>query len=558
MNKVGLCRKILAKLRNLQQNPLGSRRIISQESDQSPTVYLPLTSNTIKLEASSLIMPKYIGALDQGTTSTRFILFRTSDGKDVARANRTHQQFRPHEGWLEHDANEIMKCVYECIDECVEESGVNVEDVLAIGVTNQRETIVCWDPESGQPVCNAIVWNDNRTGKTAEILKEVLGDDEVRKKTGLRITSYFSGVKLKWLMDNDEEIERRVTEGCLRCGTVDSWIVWNLTGSFVTDVTNAGRTMMMNLESCEWDEEILEKLNVEKKCLPVIRSSSEVYGEITKGKLKGVAVAAILGDQQAALVGQAGFSIGDCKNTYGTGSFFILNTGGKARDSASLLTTPAYKLGPNSPTVYALEGSVESAGRVAEWLCESLDFAKDVGEIEALARKSEGVTHVMFVPAFNELYAPFWDGSGRACIVNMTLSTNKHDIAYAAIQGIALRVCDVLKAAADDMGVDSNFSLRVDGGATKNELLLQMQADLANVCVVRPKQQETTALGAAYAAGLAMSTQGIDTGVFATEKAFKDSWEEDIKFKPNMDQKKREDIMTRWEAAVEKSRNSAS
>lgn len=428
--------------------------------------------------------------------------------------------------------------------------GIVASDVKAIGITNQRETTIVWDRETGRPLHNAVVWLDTRTKSTCEMLQGEgrLAEDRVRELSGLPISTYFSGVKLRWLMDNVPAVADAAAAGTALFGTVDTWLVWCLSEEkiHVTDVTNAGRTMLMNIRTLEWDDELLRALDVPKNMLPCIKSSSEMYGTLSGTALRGTHIAGIVGDQQAALIGQSAFAVGQGKNTYGTGCFLIVNTGGEPKFSKNgLLTTPAYKLGPSAPCVYSLEGSIAIGGEAVNWLKNGLGIIKKSSEVEELAGSVKDTGDVYFVPAFSGLYAPHWRSDARGAIVGMTQYTTKAHIARATLAGLTFQVNDVLQAAAADMG-EPLKELRVDGGATVNNLLMQMQADVLGFPVVRPRIVETTALGAAFAAGLAVQ-------VFTSTNQIADMWQLDRSFEPGVDEGERELQRAKWTKAVQKS-----
>ncbi len=427
---------------------------------------------------------------------------------------------------------------------------IKPEAVVAIGITNQRETTVVWDRETGEPLYNAIVWNDMRTEDTVDSLKASrnVSEKRIRKLTGLPISTYFSGVKLAWLRANVPRVDEALEAGTAIFGTIDTWLVWNLARerSHVTDVTNAGRTMLMNLYTRQWDDELLRMLNVPRSALPEIRSCSDVFGHLTGTLLEGTPITGLVGDQQAALIGQAGFEVGHGKNTYGTGCFLIVNTGTTPKFSThGLLTTPAYQLGEDAPIVYSLEGSVAVAGAAVTWLKNKIGVIRKASEIEDLARQVEDTGDVYFVPAFAGLFAPRWESHARGCFVGITQFTNKSHIARATLESIAFQVADVLRAVEKDMGAPLG-ELRVDGGASVNNLLLEMQADLLGSEVVRPRDVETTALGAALAAGLKV-------GFFESTDRIGNMWEEDKRFSPQIDDDARDEKLHKWEAAVQRS-----
>jgi glycerol kinase len=498
---------------------------------------------------------QYIGALDQGTTSTRFIIFDTHC-RPIAAHQLEHTQIRPRRGLVEHNPLEIIERSRECIDGAMKiaqrEHGVRPEQVCAIGITNQRETTVVWDRNTGEPLFNAIVWLDTRTSETIEIVRKEnkISESTIREITGLPISTYFSGLKLRWLCDNVPAVASAVAEGTALFGTIDSWLVWCLAegNPHVTDVTNAGRTMLMNIRTLQWDDNVLNALDISRDVLPKICSCSENYGVLKDTVLKGTPIAGLVGDQQAALIGQAGFSPGHGKNTYGTGCFLIVNTGKEPKFSShGLLTTPAYKLGPNAPCVYALEGSIAIGGAAVGWLKDNLNFIKESSEIEALAGSVPDTDGVYLVPAFSGLFAPRWRKDARGCIVGLTLSSTKAHIARATLASLAFQVRDVLRATEQDMGAPL-AELRVDGGASVNNLLLQMQADALGSDVVRPEVVETTALGAAVAAGLAVN-------VFKSTQEVAKAWRLDRRFTPQIEEAQRLEEASRWEAAVERSLN---
>jgi glycerol kinase len=456
-------------------------------------------------------MGAYVGAIDQGTTSSRFIVFDKA-GAIASLAQREHAQIYPKPGWVEHDPLEIWRNTQGVIAEALAKGGLRPSELAAVGITNQRETAVLWDRRSGKPLHNALVWQDTRVdGLVAELAREG-GKDRLRTKTGLPLASYFSGLKLKWLLDTVPEARAKAERGDALFGTIDSWLVWSLTGGpdsglHITDVTNASRTQLMDLAALDWDEEILALFDIPRACLPRINSSSEVYG-IAREPLAGVPIAGILGDQQAALVGQACFEAGQAKNTYGTGCFMLMNTGPTPfASTCGLLTTLGYKFGEQNQ-VYALEGSIAVTGALVQWLRDSLSLIAASGEVETLARTVEDNGGVVIVPAFSGLYAPYWNEAARGLIGGLTRFANKGHIARAALEATAYQTRDVLDAMVKDTGIAVK-ELRTDGGMVVNELLMQFQADILDVPVVRPKVTETTALGAAYAAGLATGVAGL-------------------------------------------------
>ena len=485
-------------------------------------------------------MPKYVAAIDQGTTSTRFIIF-DHGGKIVAVDQKEHEQIYPKPGWVEHDALEIWARTQEVMKGALQKSGLQPADIVAIGVTNQRETTVVWEKKTGKPVHNAIVWQDTRTDTVINELAKDGGQDRLRAKTGLPLATYFSSPKIKWILDHVDGARAKAEKGDLLFGTMDTWIIWNLTGAHVTDVTNASRTLLMDLNTLAWDDEILKLLDIPRAMLPEIRSSSEKYGA-AKTILEGVPVAGDLGDQQAALFGQACYNAGEAKNTYGTGCFMLMNTGEKpVASKAGLLTTLGYKIG-DQKAVYALEGSIAIAGALIQWLRDNLGLIQSSEQVEALAKSVEDNGGIYFVPAFSGLYAPYWKSDARGVIAGMTRYVNKGHIARAALEATAYQTREVLDAMESDSGVKLN-SLKVDGGMVFNELLMQFQSDILNVPVVRPKVAETTSLGAAYAAGLAV-------GFWNDHDELRSNWGKDREWSPKMDVKLREGLYSGWKKAV--------
>ncbi len=485
-------------------------------------------------------MPKYVAAIDQGTTSTRFMIF-DHGGNVITVDQKEHQQIYPAPGWVEHDPLEILERTREVMNGALKKAGVEAADIAAVGVTNQRETTVVWEKETGRPIYNAIVWQDTRTDEICSRLAEKGGQDRLRDKTGLPLATYFSGPKIKWILDNVEGARRKAENGDLLFGNIDTWVIWNLTGAHVTDVTNASRTLLMNLKTLDWDDEILKLLGIPRAMLPQIKSSSEIYGA-TRGALGGVPVAGDLGDQQAALFGQTCFSAGEAKNTYGTGCFMLMNTGEKPIHSkAGLLTTLGYKIG-NQKAVYALEGSIAITGALVQWLRDNLGLITKSSDIESLARTVDDNGGIYFVPAFSGLFAPYWRSDARGAIVGMTRYVNKGHIARAALEATAYQTREVLDAMEADSGVKLT-ALKVDGGMVFDELLMQFQSDILDVPVVRPKVAETTALGAAYAAGLAV-------GFWKDYNELRANWGRDKEWKPQMDAATREKLYAGWKKAV--------
>ena len=485
-----------------------------------------------------------IGAIDQGTTSSRFIVFDRS-GKIVSLAQKEHAQIYPRPGWVEHDPMEIWRNTEAVIAEALSKAVLKPSDLAAVGVTNQRETTVVWDRRTGEPVHNALVWQDTRVDPLARQYAADGGPDRFRARTGLPLASYFSGLKLKWILDSGEGLRQRAARGELAFGTIDTWLLWKLTGGeHVTDVTNASRTQLMDLSTLEWDEGMLGAFDIPRSVLPRIASSSEVYAEAT-GVLDGVKIAGILGDQQAALVGQACFSPGEVKNTYGTGCFMLMHTGGEACPSkAGLITTVAYRFGDAKPC-YALEGSVAVAGALIQWLRDNLGLIKAAPEVEALASTVEDNGDVYIVPAFSGLYAPYWRADARGIVAGLTRFARAGHLARAALEAVAYQTCDVARAMEADSGI-AITDLRADGGMVANHLLMQFQADMLNVPVVRPEVTETTALGAAYAAGLAV-------GVWGSTDELAANWAAHTRWTPAMPAGLRDALYKSWKKAVGRS-----
>ncbi|MBL8061626.1 MAG: glycerol kinase GlpK [Anaerolineales bacterium] len=497
-------------------------------------------------------MSKYVAAIDQGTTSTRFIIF-DHGGNVVAVDQKEHRQIYPKPGWVEHDAFEIWERTQEVIAGALAKSGLSSEDIAAIGVTNQRETTLVWDKNTGEPVYNAIVWQDTRTDVICNKLGKQAGQNRFRRKTGLPLATYFSGPKIKWILDNIKGTKVKARKGELLFGNMDTWLIWKLTGEHVTDVTNASRTMLMNLKTLDWDDDILKVMGIPRAMLPQIKSSSEIYGTVGMGlapvqgqsrglSLQGIPVAGDLGDQQAALFGQTCFKAGEAKNTYGTGCFMLMNTGeAPVQSKAGLLTTLGYKIG-DSEAVYALEGSIAITGALIQWLRDNMGLIQSSAEVEALAKSVEDNGGIYFVPAFSGLYAPYWKSDARGVIVGMTRYVNRGHIARAALESTAYQTREVLDAMEQDSGVRLR-ALKVDGGMVFNELLMQFQSDILNVPVVRPKVAETTALGAAYAAGLAV-------GFWKDTDELKKNWGRDKEWTPKMDSRHRAGLYSGWKKAV--------
>jgi glycerol kinase len=488
-------------------------------------------------------MGKYVGAIDQGTTSTRFIVF-DEQGAIVSLAQQEHRQIYPQPGWVEHSPTEIARNTDAVIAAALQRAKLEASDLIAVGITNQRETTVVWD-RSGRPIHNALVWQDTRVDPLVAFYAGQGGKDRFRAKTGLPLASYFSGLKLKWLLDNVPDARQRAQAGELLFGTIDSWVLWNLTGLHITDVTNASRTQLMRLDTLDWDDELLSTFSIPRSALPRIVSSSEVYGEVAHGPLRGVPIAGILGDQQAALVGQTCFRPGEAKNTYGTGCFLLMNTGPTPVSSAAgLVTTVAYRFG-RQPAHYALEGSIAIAGALVQWLRDNLGLIATSGEVEALASSVADNGDVYVVPAFSGLYAPYWKDSARGIIAGLTRYATRAHIARAALEATAYQTRDVLTAMEQDSGIKL-AELRVDGGMVVNELLMQFQADILDVTVVRPKVTETTALGAAYAAGLA-------SGYWRSTDELTQNWGVERRWKPAMSKEQRGRLYAAWQKAVTRS-----
>lgn len=488
-------------------------------------------------------MPDLIGALDQGTTSTRFMIF-DHDGGIVSVDQREHRQIFPQPGWVEHDPVEIWSKTTSVIEGALSRAGLKTSDLAAVGLTNQRETTVIWDRRTGEPVHNAIVWQDTRTATLCAELAGDEGPDRFRAKTGLPLTTYFSGPKARYLIDH-LDLAKRAERGELAFGTIDSWIAWNLTGGrHITDVTNASRTLLMDLATTTWDADLTIEIGVPSAILPEIVPSIGIDVECT-GPLNGVRLAAILGDQQAALFGQACFEPGEAKNTYGTGNFMLLNTGESPVSSqAGLLTTVAYGRADHRP-VFALEGSVAVTGSLVQWLRDNLRLIGEASEIETLASSVEDNGDIYFVPAFSGLFAPYWRPDARGVITGLTRFAGRGHIARAALESTAFQTRDVLDAMVTDSGVVLR-DLRVDGGMTANGLLMQFQADILGVDVIRPKVAETTALGAAYAAGLAV-------GYWSGFDEISGLWAEDTRWSPHMAAEERDRLHRRWQQAVRRS-----
>ncbi|WP_152354648.1 glycerol kinase GlpK [Brachybacterium subflavum] len=492
---------------------------------------------------------KYILAIDQGTTSTRAIVF-DHGGQIVATGQKEHEQIFPKSGWVEHDPIEIWRNTRAVVADALQQAEINRHQLAAVGITNQRETAVVWDKNTGEPVYNAIVWQDTRTQKICNELAGDEGADKYKERVGLPLATYFSGPKVKWILDNVEGAREKAEAGDLIFGNTDSWVLWNLTGGqnggvHVTDVTNASRTMLMNIDTLDWNEDIAKDMGIPLSMLPEIKSSSEIYGYGRKNDLLiDTPIAGILGDQQAATFGQACFEVGQAKNTYGTGNFMLINTGEElVRSENGLLTTVAYKIGDSKP-VYALEGSIAVTGSLVQWVRDNLGLIKSAPEIEDLAKKVDDNGGCYVVPAFSGLFAPYWRSDARGAIVGMTRYINKNHIARATLEATAFQSAEVLEAMNADSGVDLT-ELKVDGGMVQNETLMQFQADILGVPVVRPEVIETTALGAAYAAGIAV-------GYWDGEQDVIDNWAEGKRWEPDMDPETRERSLRLWKKAVTK------
>jgi len=495
-------------------------------------------------------LASYIGAIDQGTTSTRFIVFDRG-GRVVAIAQKEHEQIYPRPGWVEHNAEEIWQRTREVIADATAKGGIRPADLAAIGITNQRETTVMWNRRTGKPVANALVWQDTRVADYVAQLSKSGGQDRFRDKTGLPLTTYFSGLKIRWILEHVKGVRELAEAGDVLFGTIDSFLVWHLTGGptggiHITDVTNASRTQLMDLKTLSWDREILATFGIPDAMLPRIRSSSEVYAHAKVRGLRDVAIAGILGDQQAALVGQTCFRPGEAKNTYGTGCFLLMNTGERAfHSSYGLLTTLAYKLG-DRPAHYALEGSIAITGALVQWLRDNLGLIQSSSEIEALARSVPDNGGVYFVPAFSGLYAPYWNDNARGVIVGLTRYANKGHLARSVLEATAFQTLDVVEAMQKDTNIKLDV-LRTDGGMVEDDLLMQFQADLLNLPVVRPVSRDaTTALGSAYAAGLAI-------GYFTDLDDLRSNWAVDRTWKPNLGEARRQEMYGLWKRAVSKS-----
>ena len=491
-------------------------------------------------------MADYLAAIDQGTTSTRFIVFDRA-GRMVSVAQKEHKQIYPKPGWVEHDPEEIWQRTQEVIAEAMQAKRLSARDLAAVGITNQRETTVVWERKTGKPLCNAIVWQDTRTSEYVAEIAKVGGQDQFRRKTGLPLATYFSGLKIRWILENVPGARAMAEAGDALFGNVDTYLIWKLTGGpsgglHVTDVTNSSRTQLMNLETLAWSTEVTKVFEIPTAMLPKICSSSEIYGLAKLDALAGVPIAGDLGDQQAALVGQTCFRPGEAKNTYGTGCFLLLSTGKVAVQSNSgLVTTLAYRLG-NAAAIYALEGSVAVTGALVQWLRDNLNIIGQSTDIEALARTVDDNGGVYFVPAFSGLFAPYWKATARGAIVGLTRYANKAHVARAVLEATAFQTREVVEAMEQDSGIELEV-LRADGGMVDNDLLMQFQADILDKPVVRPAIKETTALGAAYAAGLAV-------GFYQNTDELCTNWKVDRTWSPKMSPGQREMMYRYWKKAV--------
>jgi glycerol kinase len=500
-------------------------------------------------------LANYIGAIDQGTTSTRFIIFDRS-GNVISIAQKEHEQIFPNPGWVEHNPEEIWRCTREVIVEAMAKAKLSPADLAAVGITNQRETAVVWNRKTGKPVTNAIVWQDTRVADYVHELSKAGGQDRFRAKTGLPLTTYFSGLKIRWILEHIKPVRELAEAGEVLFGNIDTFLLWHLTGGpeggvHITDVTNASRTQLINLETLSrddfsWDDEMLDTFGIPKAMLPRIRSSSEVYAHAKEPALKDVPIAGILGDQQAALVGQTCFRPGEAKNTYGTGCFLLMNTGDRlVQSNHGLLTTAAYKLG-DQPVQYALEGSIAITGALVQWLRDNLGLIPKSSDVESLARSVSDNGGVYFVPAFSGLYAPYWKDNARGVITGLTRYANKGHIARAVLEATAFQTRDVVEAMEKDSHIKLDV-LRTDGGMVEDDLLMQFQSDILDLPVIRPVTRDaTTALGSAYAAGLAV-------GYFKDLDDLRSNWAVDRTWKPNMSESQRNEMYRLWKRAVSKS-----
>ncbi len=494
-------------------------------------------------------MPKYLGALDQGTTSTRFMIFDRG-GNVISAAQKEHKQIYPEPGWVEHDPMEIWQRTLEVMEEACAARSLSAAEIASIGITNQRETTVVWDRTTGEPVMNALVWQDTRVGEYVARFTQEGGQDRFREKTGLPLATYFSGLKIRWILDHVEGARARAERGDLFFGNMDSFLLWHLTGGVnggvhLTDVSNASRTQLMNLDTLAWDEELLRIFDVPRSMMPEIRSSSSYFGEVKVTCLRGAPIGGVLGDQHAALVGQTCFKPGQVKNTYGTGCFLLMNTGErKVASQHGLLTTVAYRLG-DQPVVYALEGSIAITGALVQWVRDNLGMISRSEEIETLAASVADNGDVYIVPAFSGLYAPYWKDTARGVITGLTRYATKGHIARAVLEATAFQTREVVEAMEADSGIVLD-QLRTDGGMVANDLLMQFQADLLNRQVLRPSMRETTALGAAYAAGLSC-------GYYKDAGDLSANWSVDKTWTPRLDEAERARLYRQWKKAVTRS-----
>ncbi len=489
-------------------------------------------------------MADFVGAVDQGTTSTRFMVF-DHDGVEVGRHQVEHEQIMPRSGWVEHDPAEIWERTGTVIDAAMDSAGLSAGDLAAVGITNQRETTVVWDRHTGRPLCNAIVWQDTRTDAIASALDRDGRGEVIRRRAGLPPATYFSGGKLAWILQHVDGVRAAAERGDALFGTIDSWLLWNMTGAHVTDVTNASRTMLMDLETLDWDDELLGFFDIPRQMLPAIHSSSEpsAYGELEIGGGR-VPLTAALGDQHAAMVGQVCFDVGDAKNTYGTGNFLLMNTGTEiVRSGHGLVSTVAYRFGESDP-VYALEGSMAVTGSAVQWLRDQLGVIDDAAASETLARQVPDNGGVYFVPAFSGLFAPYWRSDARGVVVGLSRFNTGAHLARATLEAIGYQSRDVVEAMAQDSGVGLTV-LRVDGGVTANDLCMQIQADILDVAVSKPAVAETTALGAAYAAGLA-------TGFWKSTDELRENWSEEKRWSPQWTDEQRAIGYAEWKKAVQR------
>src|SRR5918992_1207087 len=492
-------------------------------------------------------MAEYAAALDQGTTSTRCMVF-DHGGQVVSVAQKEHEQIYPKPGWVEHDAKEVWARTQEVVDEAIASAGAGAGDISGVGITNQRETALVWDRTTGEPVHNAIVWQDTRTDRLVDEFSRDGGQARFQEKVGLPLATYFSGPKIRWILDNVDGVADKAESGDLLFGNMDTWVIWNLTGGtdgglHITDVSNASRTMLMDLRTLDWDQEVMDVMGIPRAMLPEIKASSDVYGEVRSGgALQGVPIAGDLGDQQAATFGQTCFAVGEAKNTYGTGNFLLLNTGNEPVQSKSgLITTAGYKIG-DEPCVYCLEGSIAITGALVQWLRDNLKMIKAAPEVEELASSVDDNGGLYIVPAFSGLFAPYWKSNARGVFAGLTRYVTASHIARATLEATAYQSREVVEAMDADSGVKLE-SLKVDGGMVGNELLMQFQADLLGVPVIRPQVAETTSLGAAYAAGLA-------TGLWSEVEDLRENWVEDKRWEPQMDSAQRDEYYKFWKKAV--------